>query len=270
MKPLHLAALLAFLAGAIWALTRSDRAVRDFRNTYYRALSPFVSAGSSLESTARSYLKESETIASMEQELGRLRPEAQRASLLEKTLRSLEEENDTLRKALSFQQQSPFRIGAARVLQRNPSTWWQGLEITSSHHKSLQPGAAVLSANGLAGRLERTSPDSSHSSVLLLTDASCMVAAKVAGAGEQGIVAGRGSPASGDSRLRLRFLSPDSRVQAGQQVLTSGLGGQVPANILIGEIESVRKGSLESEALVRPATDFTKLDTLFVILPETP
>ncbi len=39
MKPLNLIALLLFLGGAVWALTRSDRTVREIQNAYYAAMS---------------------------------------------------------------------------------------------------------------------------------------------------------------------------------------------------------------------------------------
>ena len=43
MKPLNLIALLLFLGGALWALTRSDRVVRGIQASYYSAISPFLS-----------------------------------------------------------------------------------------------------------------------------------------------------------------------------------------------------------------------------------
>ena len=38
MKPLNLIALLLFLGGAVWALTRSERTVREIQNAYYSAI----------------------------------------------------------------------------------------------------------------------------------------------------------------------------------------------------------------------------------------
>ena len=60
MKPLNLIALLLFLGGAVWALTRSERVVRDIQSSYFSAISPFLSSGSKLETTARDFLKEVE------------------------------------------------------------------------------------------------------------------------------------------------------------------------------------------------------------------
>ena len=49
MKPLNLIALLLFLGGAVWAFTRSERAVREIQNLYFSAMAPFLKSGSQLE-----------------------------------------------------------------------------------------------------------------------------------------------------------------------------------------------------------------------------
>ena len=56
MKPLNLIALLLFLGGAVWALTRSERAVREIQRGYFSAMSPFLTSGSKLETEARSIM----------------------------------------------------------------------------------------------------------------------------------------------------------------------------------------------------------------------
>jgi len=49
-------------------------------------------------------------------------------------------------------------------------------------------------------------------------------------------------------------------------VLTTGRGGIFQANILLGTIDSVEKGALDSEALVRPSVNFADLGAVFVVL----
>jgi len=103
--------------------------------------------------------------------------------------------------------------------------------------------------------------------VLLLTDEKCQVASRVEGSPEVGILCGhRGTP-DGEALLRLRFLSPNAAVHQGQRVFTSGRGGVFRADILLGTIDSVEKGALDSEALVRPSVNFADLGAVFVVLP---
>ena len=66
--------------------------------------------------------------------------------------------------------------------------------------------------------------------------------------------------------LRLRFLSANAAVRPGQRVFTTGRGGIFQANTLLGTIDTVEKGTLDSEALVRPSVNFADLGAVFVVL----
>jgi rod shape-determining protein MreC len=64
----------------------------------------------------------------------------------------------------------------------------------------------------------------------------------------------------------LKFLSSNAAVRPGQRVFTTGRGGIFQANILLGTIDAVEKGALDSEAVVRPSVNFADLGAVFVIL----
>jgi len=264
MKPLNLIALLLFLAGAVWALTRSDRAVREIQAVYYRTMSPFLKAGSGIESTAQSFLREVRHSKELEAELEVAREQLGRLRLIESQYRTLENENVQLRHALKFKQSTRFDVVAARVVRRHPTTWWQTVEIDAGDDRGIGEDFSVLSNEGLVGRIERTGKG--RSTVLLLTDENCQVAVRVDGSPEVGIVSGQRGVATEDPLLRLRFLSANSSIRPGQRVFTTGHGGVFQANILLGTIDSVDKGALTSEALVRPAVNFADLGAVFVVL----
>ncbi|MEY5020301.1 MAG: rod shape-determining protein MreC [Verrucomicrobiota bacterium] len=124
MKPINLIALLLFFGGALWALTRSDRVVRGIQASYYSAISPFLRTGSSLETSAREFLSDVKSAKVLQQELDQTRDELARLKLIESRFHSLEAENNELRKALDFKQSAGFRVIAAHVTRRNPTTWW--------------------------------------------------------------------------------------------------------------------------------------------------
>ena len=60
MKPLNLITLLLFIAGAAWALTRSDGTVRSIQNSYFAIISPFLKGGSGIEKKAFAFIDEVE------------------------------------------------------------------------------------------------------------------------------------------------------------------------------------------------------------------
>ncbi len=266
MKPLNLIPLLLFLGGAAWALTRSDRSVREIQNAYYSVMLPFLKAGSHLETQSRAFLEETQHSKKLAAELETTRQEFGRLRLMEARFRALEYENAQLRQALDFKKAAPFRVVAARVIRRNPTTWWQTVEIDAGSNRDVGTQLAVLSNQGLVGMIDRVDSGGERSSVLLVTDEKCQVSARVEGSPEVGILSGQRGGFDGNPMLRLRFLSPNAAVRIGQRVFTTGRGGTFQANILLGTINSVEKGALDSEALVLPAVNFADLGAVFVVL----
>lgn len=268
MKPLRLIALLLFVGGASWALTRSPDAVREIQAGYYRAIEPFVKSGSALETRARDFLTEVRHSKELDAELRVVKAELGRMPIIESRCRELERENASLRHALGFKQEvkegAGFDVQAAQVIRRNPTTWWQTVEIDAGSRRGLHAKLAVLTNQGLVGVIDRVISED-RSSVLLLTDEACQVSAKVEESPEVGILSGQRGLGDGTPALRLRFISKEALLQPGQRVFTTGRGGIFKANILLGTIVSVEKGAADSEALVRPAVNFADLGTVFVV-----
>lgn len=268
MKPLNLIALLLFLGGAVWALTRSERAVREIQAVYFSAMSPFLSVGSKTEVNARNFMEEVRHSKALEAELEAVNGKLGRLRVIESRFRDLENENAQFRHALQFKQATKFDVVAASVIRNQPNTWGQTVEIDAGTDRGIGIQLAVLSNEGLVGKIDRV--DENRSSVLLLTDEKCQVSAKVEDSPEIGILSGPRGKSEGEPRLRLRFLSKEGLVRPGQRVFTTGRGGIFQANILLGTIEHVEKGALDSEAIVRPSVDFADLSTVFVVLSGDP
>jgi rod shape-determining protein MreC len=266
MKPLNLIALLLFLAGATWALTRSEPMVREIQVAYFKAISPTLKSGSELETKARELLSETKHSKELETELSTIRGEIGRLRIIESRFQGLERENSELRHALDFKKVTDFDIVAARIIRRHPTTWWQTMEIDAGDERGIGVQLSVLSNEGLVGIIDR--PFQNRSSVLLLTDEKCQVSVRVEGSPEVGILSGQRGDFDSNPMLRLRFLSKNAALKPGQRVFTTGRGGIFQPNILVGVIVSVERGALDSEALVRPAVDFDDLGTVFVVLSD--
>ncbi len=264
IKPISLLALLLFLAGTAWAMTRSERTVREIQCAYYAAIGPFLRSGSELESYARKFKKDIRANRELEIELVTLQDEVDRLRLFERRVGQLETENTKLREALGFQQRTPFKVVTARVIRRQPSTWWQTVIIDRGNEAAIAPQMPVVAGIGLVGKIDQ--PLGEMSTVILLTDESCQVSARIEGTGEVGILNGQRGEPEADPLLRLKYLSRNAPVRPGMKVFSTGRGGVFPANLLLGTIVRFESGSYDAEALVRPSVDFAKLDTVFVVL----
>ena len=98
--------------------------------------------------------------------------------------------------------------------------------------------------------------------VLLVNDPSSFVSGRLQTTREEGSI--QGLPAGG---LRMIDIPLGADVQVGDVVLTSGLGGNFPPDLLIGTVSSVRQFEFElsQEAEVRSLIDFDTLEFVLVV-----
>ena len=183
-------------------------------------------------------------------------------------LRDIEIENQRLLRALGFQQAAPYALTPATVMSRNISGWWNTLRIQPSSRKTLYVDSAVLSPDGLIGRVLEVNPLSAE--VLLVCDPAFRVAARISGREIFGIVRGMGSSISGQPRVRMEFINKDAVIQIGEEVTTSGSTrseGFFPPGIHIGYIKQVHRddSGLYQYAEIVPRATGGLLDYLFVV-----
>ena len=70
----------------------------------------------------------------------------------------------------------------------------------------------------------------------------------------------------------MRYIAQGEEVQAGDIVLTSGLGGNYPKRLVIGQVTTVHQRDIDlfQEAEVRPTVNFGRLEVVMVITDFTP
>lgn len=267
MKPLSLIALLVFLGAATWVLTWSPEMVRKVQVTYYRAVQPFLKAGSNVETFSRQFVSEVEHSENLERKLLAIQADYGELKIIENRFRELERENVQLNQALGFQKRTPFQVMAAKVIKRQPSTWWDTITINRGESSDIGPQLAVLAEGGLVGRTDVSFPNIAN--ILLITDEACQVSVYVEGTPEKGILSGEPGTIDSSPLLRLRYLSKNAAIQKGMKVFTTGRGNLFPADIQVGTISEVLPGNYESEALVRPSADLQNLSVVFVLTGNT-
>ncbi len=121
-------------------------------------------------------------------------------------------------------------------------------------------GMPVSTDLGLVGRVTRVSANASQ--VQLINDENSAVSARLQATRAQGSIIGQASGV-----LRLTMVDLDEEIRQGDLVISSGLGGNFPADIVIGQVTSVRQFEFElfQEAEVRSLIDLEALDVVLVI-----
>ena len=169
-------------------------------------------------------------------------------------------ENQRLRRLLQFQEKIPNPMIAAQVIGQDPSSWFKSVTINKGERDGVQRGMAVVSPEGMVGQILKTS--SNYATVLLITDYNSAVDAIVQRTRAKAIVEGKG-----ENRCQLKYLLRTEEASVGDIIVTSGLSGNFPKGLKIGEIRSVEKkghGIFQYADLV-PSVDLTKLEEVFII-----
>lgn len=182
-------------------------------------------------------------------------------------LQEVEAENERLRNLLKFQQLNPnydFRGGQviARVISKGSSNYLASMTIDLGSDHGIQPGMPVVTERGLVGRIYKVGPVSAI--VLLITDPSSGIPVLIQRSSSRlaGVVTGR----AGTQPL-MDYIPQDEKIALGDTVITSGLGGNFPKNLVVGQIIEVRQRDYEmfQQAIIRPTVNFDRLEFVQVI-----
>lgn len=174
-------------------------------------------------------------------------------------------ENDQLRAALGWQRQTPWKLKLANVITRDPANWWRTIEIDLGRRDGLINNLAVLTADGLVGRV--SSVGLTRSQVVLLSDPNCKASAIVENPAHDTGVISAGGPLD-NSLVQLAYLSGGANLKPGQNVVTSGLGGVFPKGVPIGQVVDSRpvEFGLYTEARVKLSANLGALEQVWVLL----
>jgi rod shape-determining protein MreC len=149
---------------------------------------------------------------------------------------------------------------SANVIGKDTSNFLQYVIIDIGTTGGVQRDMPVVTNAGLVGIINEATPRASK--VLLVNSDQMAVNVRVQNSRADGVLFGQAS-----KDLRLRYIALDATISAGDLVVTSGLGGSLPANIPIGEIASVRSRAYDvfQEAEVLPLANLDKIEIVMII-----
>lgn len=169
-------------------------------------------------------------------------------------------ENLRLRKLLEFKEKSGLSLIPAEVTGQNPQEIFNSLILDSGSDHSIYKDQAVLTADGLVGKIARSEPQFAVCQILL--DRNSRVSAKVQRNRELGVVAW-----DGGKRLKLLYITKTIKILPGDVIITSGLSSIYPENIKIGIVidVSLDQPGLFQDITIQPGVNFNRLEEVFVV-----
>jgi len=228
------------------------------------ALAPFIGAQTWLYTryaAVRDLLTTPRDVARLTQRNAELEAEVAR---LQADIINLQQQNadlQVLSALLDFARANPENeYVSAAVIGRDPSPFLQYVIINQGSDDGLRRGMPVVSSQGLIGRVAAVTANAAR--VQLISDPSSTVNVKLKNTGAEASLTG-----SITGELTLESIPQEASVSTGELILTSGLGGNYPPDILVGQVTGVRQSPVElfQTALVQPVEEFSKLDIVMVI-----
>jgi rod shape-determining protein MreC len=178
--------------------------------------------------------------------------------------REVRAENARLQSLLDYKvsRAENYDLVVAQVIARNPENWYQTITVNRGSNDGVACDMSVVNSIGLVGRIVAVTPNSAEILLLLSNDAA--VGSRIFETRlTSGVVVGTGD----SDLLQMIHLPHDMEIEAGQTVISSGLGEIYPKNIPIGAVREIQMepNGLTKRATVAPFVDFSRLEEIMII-----
>ncbi len=262
-RQLYIALIVAlFLLGVALDQLGYMSSVKAFVQT---AVSPLQSAFSIVAGDVSSQFEASADIRTLQARNVELEALANSLMVENARLRELERENELFRQLLNYTRNNPqFIYETTSVKGRStgfdPSNLLYFVYVDVGAREGVAKNMPVITDRGLVGRVTAVGPNSAQ--VLMLIDPASAVNAIIQNSRVTGVVRGHI-----DGTLSMERIPPNEEINPGDIVLTSGLGGNFPDKLIIGQVTEVlqRDQDMFQTARIRPTVDFGKLEIMLVL-----
>ena len=146
----------------------------------------------------------------------------------------LEQENLHLRELLQMSRRVETRSIAADILYNAPDPFARKVILDRGAQQGVEPGLAVVDANGVIGQVTRVHPIQAE--VTLLTDRNQSIPVSVVRNGVRGVLYGVGR-----GMLEMRHVLADVDIRPGDQLVTSGLDGVFVPGLPVATVTRVNR-----------------------------
>ena len=196
----------------------------------------------------------------------RLRSELARLQESARDAEAAVKENERLRELLGLREQRrELTFESATITSRYTSNWASTMTLSKGSDQGVAAGDCVVDAAGnLVGIIETAG--SNWSTMITVVDATLEMGALLSRTESIAILEGDFTLMA-QERLKLTYLPENTELLTGDLVLTSGLGGNYPSDLVVGTIASIHTDAsgMSRYAVITPAADLERLVQVFII-----
>lgn len=236
--------LLVLLSAAIIMLGKADQTMFDsVRTTLADGAAPALDALSWPLGAAGSAIDRVRGVVAMYQDNLRLERENERLLQWQQIALKLTADNGQLRGLVKAVPEDAVSYVTARVIANSGGGYVRTVMINAGHSAGLTRGQAVVTGDGLVGRLTEVGERAAR--VLLITDLNSRIPVVLEGSRASAVLAGDNS-----ERPQLIYVGDPGKLKIGDRVATSGEGGVFPPGIAVGVIAALGPGAPRVEPYV--------------------
>jgi len=228
--------------------------------------SPFRAAGAAVTGKVDEWIRYFTDFDALKEENEQLKQELAEMKAASRQAEYDREENARLRELLDLREQRrDFYFESALVVESDVSNWSSLLTIDKGTAHDVAVGDCVITEAGyLVGVV--TEAGLNWSTVRTVLDSETSVGAMVFRSGTSAVALGDFA-LMGQGKLKLGYLGADPDLMSGDLIVTSGLGGYYPSQLVIGYVEEVGTSDdgLAQYAVIQPEVELEDLQEVFVV-----
>ena len=170
----------------------------------------------------------------------------------------LESELNDLKKIVGLEQDN-YSFIYAKVIERDIN-WYNEIIINKGENDGIKEDMAVISTQGLIGRIIKTTANTSTIKLLTSNDVKVSVYIKTDTEEYHGII----DSYLEEGLIQINNVVKNSDIKVGNSIYTSGLGNIYPEGVYIGKVVAINYDSLGLSKIVKVKTD-TSYDKIFYV-----
>ncbi|MBM2821139.1 MAG: mreC [Candidatus Berkelbacteria bacterium] len=244
----------------IGVLIYPSGSLKPAKNVLYVFTKPFTIAGSFTIDKVTLFFRDLAHLGSLANENQKLIKENLELQSQMSLLKEAQHENEILKKEIGFYNtRKDLKLLPANIIGRSISGYLRTIIIDRGTNDGVKTGQAVVSDGYLVGTVQESLSNSSE--VILITDYNSLVPVVLQDSRGTGLLRG------GLSGLTVEDIPLNVDIKSGEQVVTSGLGGEIPFGVLVGKVNEVvsKKGEIFQKANINSPIQIYFLEFVFVV-----
>ena len=173
--------------------------------------------------------------------------------------KSITVENQSLREAFQFEQKNEDQKKLAEVIGGVADNYTNYFVINKGKKHGILKNQAVINSSGIIGKILAVQNTTSY--VQLITSKKSHIPVILKRTRDRGVLQGEGK-----NLLSLKFVPLKSNIQAGDEIVSSGLAGIFPKEFPVGKVKNFKENKYyySLEADIEPHVNFSRIEFVFV------